>query len=62
MYVLGCDQDSDADGLTDAFEDLVSKTIPTNPQTHGGVPDKDAYLLATTRAGAANLSASIGLD
>jgi hypothetical protein len=29
-YMVGCTNDSDADGLTDAYELLVSKTSPTN--------------------------------
>jgi hypothetical protein len=32
--------------LTDAFEDLVSKTNPNNPDTDGdGISDSDEYLL-----------------
>ena len=34
-YILGSLQDSDNDGLTDAYEKLVSKTSPTNPDTDG---------------------------
>jgi hypothetical protein len=30
FYILGNSQDTDNDGLTDAFEILVSKTSPTN--------------------------------
>ncbi|HVM46917.1 MAG TPA: LamG-like jellyroll fold domain-containing protein [Candidatus Acidoferrum sp.] len=38
--VLGTDRDSDGDGLTDAYELLVSKTDPHNPDTDGdGIPD-----------------------
>jgi Concanavalin A-like lectin/glucanases superfamily/Bacterial TSP3 repeat len=41
-YLLGLPQDSDADGLTDAYETLVSKTDPHNPDTDGdGVSDGD---------------------
>ncbi len=40
MFVLGTQQDSDGDGLTDAFETLVSKTDPHNASTLGdGLPD-----------------------
>jgi len=34
-YVLGTPQDSDADGLTDAYERLISRTDPNNPDTDG---------------------------
>jgi hypothetical protein len=33
FYVLGCDQDSDQDGLTDAYETLVTKTSPGSAHT-----------------------------
>jgi hypothetical protein len=40
MLVLGTPQDTDADGLTDAFENLISHTDPNNPDTFGiGIPD-----------------------
>jgi hypothetical protein len=40
FYVLGTPQDTDADGLTDAYELLVTKTDPNNPDTDGdGMPD-----------------------
>ncbi len=40
MFVLGTPQDSDGDGLTDAYEVLVSKTDPHNLDTYGnGWPD-----------------------
>lgn len=40
FYVLGTLQDSDGDGLTDAYEKLVSKTDPNNADTDGdGMPD-----------------------
>ena len=35
FYILGTPQDRDCDGLTDAFERLVSKTDPGNPDTDG---------------------------
>ena len=43
--LLGTPQDSDADGLTDAYENLVSKTEPDNPDTDGdGLSDLDEWL------------------
>ena len=33
FYILGTPQDSDADGLTDSYEKLVSHTDPNNPDT-----------------------------
>jgi len=48
-YVLGTMQDSDSDGLTDAYESLVSKTDPNNPDTDGdGVSDGDEVLVYHT--------------
>jgi hypothetical protein len=39
-YALGTPQDTDGDGLTDAFEQLVSKSLPTNADSDGdGMPD-----------------------
>jgi hypothetical protein len=35
FYVLGTPRDSDADGLTDAFEQLISRSHPSNPDTDG---------------------------
>jgi len=35
FLILGTPQDSDSDGLTDAYEKLVSKTDPHNPDTSG---------------------------
>lgn len=35
FYILGTPLDSDSDGLTDAYEKLVSKTNPHNPDTDG---------------------------
>jgi len=46
FLVLGTPQDSDMDGLTDAYELLVSKTNPNNPSTSGdGISDSDKVLL-----------------
>lgn len=40
FLILGTPLDSDGDGLTDAYEKLVSKTNPQNPDTDGdGMPD-----------------------
>jgi hypothetical protein len=40
FLILGTPLDTDGDGLTDACENLVSKTLPNNPDTDGdGVPD-----------------------
>jgi len=40
FYAAGTPVDSDSDGLTDAYERLVSKTDPNNPDTDGdGMPD-----------------------
>ncbi len=45
MFVLGTPQDSDGDGLTDAFEALVSKTDPYDPDTYGtGVLDSWQFI------------------
>ena len=39
-YVLGGPKDSDGDGLTDVFEELVTKTLPNNANSAGGgIPD-----------------------
>lgn len=44
--ILGTPRDSDGDGLTDAYELLVSKTNPYNPDTSGdGMSDSDKVLL-----------------
>jgi concanavalin A-like lectin/glucanase superfamily protein/thrombospondin type 3 repeat protein len=40
FLILGTPKDSDSDGLTDAYELLVSHTDPNNPDTDGdGIPD-----------------------
>jgi len=45
FLVLGTPQDSDGDGLTDAYERLVSKTDPRNADTDGdGISDSDEVL------------------
>jgi hypothetical protein len=44
FYVLGTPTDSDGDGLTDAFEVLLAKTDPYDPDTNdNGVPDGLEY-------------------
>ena len=46
FLILGTPQDTDGDGLTDAYERLVSKTDPNNPDTDGdGIPDAWEVLL-----------------
>jgi alpha-tubulin suppressor-like RCC1 family protein len=41
FYILGTPLDTDGDGLTDAFEQLVSKTLISTNDTDGdGMPDK----------------------
>ena len=45
FLILGTPQDSDLDGLTDAYERLVSKTNPNNADTSGdGISDSDKIL------------------
>ena len=40
LFILGIGQDSDGDGLTDAYENLVSHSNPNLPDTDGnGMPD-----------------------
>lgn len=46
FFLLGTMQDSDADGLTDAYEMLTSHTDPEDPADGGGLPD--AHQLITT--------------
>jgi large repetitive protein len=46
FLILGTPQDTDSDGLTDAYEKLVSKTDPNNADTDGdGMPDGWEVLL-----------------
>ena len=46
LFILGTPHDSDGDGLTDAFELLVSHTSPTNSYTDGaGINDGWQVLL-----------------
>ena len=46
FLILGTPLDTDGDGLTDAYEKLVSKTDPNNPDTDGdGIPDGWSVLL-----------------
>ena len=46
FLILGTPQDSDHDGLTDAYERLVSRTDPNNPDTAGdGISDADKVLM-----------------
>ncbi|HEY5298409.1 MAG TPA: LamG-like jellyroll fold domain-containing protein [Verrucomicrobiae bacterium] len=48
FLILGTPQDSDGDGLTDAYELLVSHTDPNNPDTDGdGISDSDEILNGT---------------
>ncbi len=57
FYVVGTPQDSDGDGLTDAYELLASKTdlnSPDNPDTDGdGISDFLEWLLGGNPSGAA---------
>jgi hypothetical protein len=47
-YILGTPLDTDGDGLTDAYEKLVSKTNPSLWDTDGdGVSDRDEVVLGT---------------
>jgi len=48
FIVLGTPIDADGDGLTDAYEKLVSHTDPNNPDTDGdGISDSDEVLNQT---------------
>jgi Concanavalin A-like lectin/glucanases superfamily len=54
FLILGTSQDTDGDGLTDAYEGLVSKTSSTNAYTFGGLPD--AWVALNGLTGNANLA------
>jgi hypothetical protein len=54
LFILGTPQDTDGDGLTDAYERLVSHTDPSNPDTEGGLPD--AWVAINGLTGSANLA------
>ncbi|MEI6196298.1 MAG: hypothetical protein WCS42_18420 [Verrucomicrobiota bacterium] len=57
FFILGLTNDADSDGLTDAYETLVSHTLSNNPDTDGdGIPDGWSVLL-----GFGNLS-NVGND
>ena len=46
FLIMGTPQDTDGDGLTDAYENLVSHTNPNVPDTSGdGLSDSDKVLL-----------------
>ncbi len=56
FYVLGSPQDSDGDGLTDAYELLVSKTDPLNPDSdYDGRSDGYEFLDGTDPLSAASV-------
>jgi hypothetical protein len=49
FFMLGRTNDTDGDGLTDAFEKLVSHTDPNNPDTDGdGLSDYDEVVVYHT--------------
>ena len=57
FFILGLTNDADGDGLTDAYENLVSHTLANNADTDGdGIPDGWSVLL-----GFGNLS-NVGTD
>jgi Concanavalin A-like lectin/glucanases superfamily/Bacterial TSP3 repeat len=64
FLILGNSQDSDHDGLTDAYEKLVSKTNPFNPDTDGdGISDSDEILLhLDPRTANSSLPASLNIS
>ena len=48
FLILGSSQDSDGDGLSDAYEKLVSHSNPNNPDTDGdGIPDGWEFVLGS---------------
>jgi hypothetical protein len=48
FFILGLTNDADGDGLTDAYEKLVSHTDPNNPDTDGdGLGNEQEYLYGT---------------
>ena len=52
FIVLGTPQDTDGDGLTDAYESLISKTNPNSVDSNGdGIPDGWAVLLGLNPLG-----------
>jgi hypothetical protein len=53
FLILGTPQDTDNDGLTDAYELLVSHTNPSQSDTFGGLPD--AWLVMNGLLGATNI-------
>ena len=59
FLILGTPQDTDGDGLTDAYENLVSHTDPNNPDTDGdGIPDGWSVLLGLNPLSNASTSPS----
>ena len=50
--MLGTPQDTDGDGLTDAYENLISKTNPNSVDSNSdGIPDGWAVLLGLNPLG-----------
>jgi hypothetical protein len=64
FLILGTPQDTDGDGLTDAYELLVSHTNPNNPDTDGdGISDADEVLSGTDpRTANSAFPSSISVD
>jgi hypothetical protein len=51
-FILGTMQNSDSDGLTDAFEKLVTHTLPNNSDSDGdGVDDYEEWLIGRNPLG-----------